>query len=94
MTRLTPSARRSVERGAKFGILPFVRQQLLVRGERHHRVADFVGEAVGHGLDQAQVGGLDFQALQLLALGQVFGHQQRGSRQPGCGRWKGTMLML
>ena len=74
---------RSVERGAELRILPFLRQQLLVGGERHQRVADFMRQAVGHGFHQTQIGSLDFQASQLLALRQVFRHQQRGARQAG-----------
>ena len=71
----------NVEGGAEFRILPFVRQQLLMGRERHHSVADFVGETVSHGFDEAEIGGLDFKALQLLTLGKVFGHQQDRSRQ-------------
>ncbi len=41
---------RHVERGAESGVFPFVREQLLVGGERHHGVADFMGQAIGHGL--------------------------------------------
>ena len=63
--------------------LNFSREQLLVRGERHHGVADFVREAVGHGLDEAQVGGLDLQLLQLLGLREVVGGEQRGNRHGG-----------
>ncbi|MGD0615553.1 MAG: hypothetical protein ABSA69_08960 [Verrucomicrobiota bacterium] len=51
---------------------------MLMRGQRHHGVADLVGQPVGHGPHQAQVGGFDFQAAQLFALGEIFHHQQRG----------------
>src|SRR5439155_13850067 len=52
-------------------------QQLLVGGNRHKRVADFVGEPVGHVFDQAQVGGFNFQAVQLFGLRMVFDDQER-----------------
>ena len=72
-----------IERGAEFGVFPFIGQQLLVRGERDHGIADFMGEPIGHGFDQAQIGGLNLEAAQLFALGAVFDHQQGGSGQAG-----------
>ena len=76
-----------VERGAKFGVAIFFGEQLLMRGERHHGVADFVGEPVGHGLDQAQIGGFDFEPAQLFALRQIVHHEQTeaGSADPAAG---------
>ena len=47
------------------------------------RVADFVREAVGHGLDQPQIGGFDFQLPQLLGLREVVRGEQRGNRHGG-----------
>ena len=67
---------RRIERRAEFGVLIFIRQQLLVGRERHHRVADLVCEAVGHGANKAQIGSLDFEPLQLLALREILDHQQ------------------
>ena len=73
-----PIGERMVERLAEFGVPVFFGQQLLMRREWHHGVADLVREAVGHGFDQAQVGRLNFQPAQLIALRKVFGGQQRG----------------
>ena len=74
---------RAVEGFAELAFPEFLAEQLLVRGERHHGVADFVREAVGHGLDEAQIGGLDFQTAQLLGLREVFGREQRGNGHGG-----------
>ena len=95
VTRLTPSARACVERCAEFGVAIFLGEQLLVRGERHHGVADFVREPVGHGLDQAQIGGLDLEPAQLFALRQVVDHRAAPRRAaPESWRWNGTMVTL
>ena len=37
-----------------------------------------MGQTVGHGFDEAQVSGFEFQAAQLFALGQIFDHEQGG----------------
>ena len=74
---------RLVEGFAEFPVLVFFREQLLVGGQRHQCVADFVREPVGHVFDEAQVGGLDFQAAQLLDLGEIIGGQQRGHGHGG-----------
>ena len=63
---------RMVERLAEFLVVEFLREQLLVRGERDDGVADFVREPVGHGFDEPQIGGLDFQMPQLFGLREVF----------------------
>ena len=44
-------------------------EQLLMRGERDERVADLVGEMLGHRFDEAQVRSLDVQTLGALVLG-------------------------
>src|SRR5882724_3496023 len=48
-----------------------------------HGVADLVGHAVGHGADEAEVGGLDFELAELFALREVIGGEQRGGGQGG-----------
>ena len=59
----------------------------MVRGERHDGVADLVHQPVGHGLDEAQICGLDFQPVQMLALAQVLGGEQ-------CRRGHGGIAVL
>ena len=49
------------EADAKFGVLVAFLEELLVGGKRDEGIADFVGEAVGHGGDEAEVGGLEFE---------------------------------
>ena len=51
----------------------------MMRGERHHGVADLVHQPIRHGFDEAEIGSLDFQPAQLLALAQILGGEQRGS---------------
>ena len=84
---------RMVERFTEFGVRVFFCEQLLMRGERHHRVANLMRHAIGHGLDQTQILGLDFQFLQLLGLCEVLGSEQRGD-QVALPRWNGTTLTL
>ena len=77
--RLTPLdtfGQGVVERGTKLGVAIFFGEQLLMRGERHHGVADFMREPVGHGLDHAQIGGFNFEPAQLLALCQIVHHEE------------------
>jgi len=72
-----------VERSAKFRVPPFVGKQLLVGRKRHHRVAHFMGKAIGHRSDQAQIGSFNFQTVQLAALGEIFDHDEGRGRQAG-----------
>ena len=54
------------------GSIRIVGEQLLMSGKGHEGIADFVGHAIGHRLDEAQVGGLDFETLQSFAVGMIF----------------------
>ena len=57
-------AQRRVEGLAEVRVVKALVEQLMVRGERHDGIADLVHQPVGHGLDEAQVRGLDFQPVQ------------------------------
>src|SRR5438105_15895059 len=57
-----------IERGAKFRIFPFFDEQLLMSGERHHGISDFMSEPISHGLHEAEIGSLDFEAAKLFDL--------------------------
>src|SRR5258708_6682266 len=71
-----------IKRGAEFRIFEFFPEQLLVGRQRDHGVANLVSEAISHGVNEGEIGGFDFQSTQLLALSEVFNHQQRGSGRP------------
>ena len=79
---------------AKFLVLVSLLEQLLVGGERDEGVADLVREAVGHGGDEAQVGGLDFELCNcsVCVRSSAIISAETGTAEPA--RWNGTMLML
>ena len=73
--------------GAGQGLLEFrvanaLLEQLLMGGNGHDGVADFVGHALGHLLHQPQIGGFDFQMPDAVGRRAVLHHQQGRGRRP------------
>ena len=66
------------EGGLEFGILEGMLEELLVGGERDEGVADFVSEMLGHGFDEAEVCGLDFEAEGAFVFGDIFDDEEGG----------------
>ena len=61
-----------------------------MRGQRHQRIADFVGEMLGHGFHQAEIRSLDLQPLRALVLRDVFDDEERSRGTGGTGGTTGT----
>lgn len=66
------------EGGLEFGILEGKFEELLVGGEWDEGVADFVSEMLGHGFDEAEVCGFDFEAEGAFVFGDIFDDEEGG----------------
>ena len=71
-------AHRAAEGPNKFGVVAAFGEQLLVGRDGHDGIADLVGEAFGHALDEAEIGGFKLENLRALDLAEIFDEQERG----------------
>ena len=77
---LHAAGHRAGEGLLKLRVADTVLEELLVCGERDEGIADLVGEVLGHGFHEPQVGRLDLQLAGALVIAHVFEDEQRGIR--------------